>query len=54
MLYKYGRGNEKTRLGGTWDVPRSTVIDAQLVVGAVLFGVGWGIGGICREYCSTR
>jgi uncharacterized membrane protein YedE/YeeE len=28
-------------------LPRSTTLDARLVVGAALFGVGWGIAGFC-------
>ena len=30
-----------------FDVPSSTAIDRPLLTGAVLFGVGWGIGGFC-------
>jgi hypothetical protein len=48
LLYRYGRGTCKPRLGGTWDVPNSGTIDAQLLLGAGVFGVGWGMSGICR------
>jgi uncharacterized membrane protein YedE/YeeE len=34
-------------LGGTFQVPASTAIDARLVVGAALFGIGWGLSGMC-------
>lgn len=34
-------------LGGTFQVPTNTAIDARLVVGAGLFGIGWGLSGIC-------
>ena len=30
-----------------FDVPAATAIDARLLAGAALFGVGWGIGGFC-------
>ena len=33
--------------GGRFQVPTSTVIDARLVGGSALFGVGWGIAGFC-------
>ncbi len=34
-------------LATTFDVPTHTRIDRQLIAGAVLFGIGWGIGGLC-------
>jgi uncharacterized membrane protein YedE/YeeE len=33
--------------GDPVDLPRSTVIDARLLLGGALFGAGWGIGGFC-------
>lgn len=32
---------------GSFSVPTNTVIDGELVGGALLFGVGWGIAGLC-------
>lgn len=34
-------------LADRFDLPAARRIDAKLVTGAVLFGVGWGIGGFC-------
>jgi uncharacterized protein len=34
-------------LGGKFYVPTRQDIDRPLVVGAALFGIGWGIGGYC-------
>ncbi|GAA5843097.1 hypothetical protein JCM3766R1_005236 [Sporobolomyces carnicolor] len=31
----------------TWDVPTSTKVDLKLLSGSVLFGIGWGLMGIC-------
>jgi uncharacterized membrane protein YedE/YeeE len=31
----------------TFDLPRRRDIDAPLLAGAALFGIGWGIGGYC-------
>lgn len=33
--------------GGPIELPKSTVIDLRLLLGGVLFGVGWGIAGYC-------
>src|SRR5262245_7456934 len=30
-----------------WNWPAGNVIDAQLVTGACLFGLGWGLVGLC-------
>ncbi|KAF8650696.1 hypothetical protein AX16_005070 [Volvariella volvacea WC 439] len=51
VLYRYARGNEKPRLGGAWCIPTNTVIDRRLVGGSALFGIGWGLAGICRTSC---
>ncbi len=29
------------------EIPASTTIDGRLIVGGLLFGAGWGIGGFC-------
>lgn len=34
-------------LGGTMQLPTRRDVDARLVGGSLLFGVGWGIAGIC-------
>lgn len=34
-------------IGQKFDMPDSVAIDAPLLVGATVFGVGWGIGGFC-------
>lgn len=31
----------------TFHLPRRTDVDRRLLVGAALFGVGWGLGGFC-------
>jgi len=34
-------------LGGALHLPKSNQIDKPLVMGAVLFGAGWGLAGFC-------
>ena len=41
------RRRHRTLLGEEASLPGKTQIDAPLVVGSVIFGLGWGLGGIC-------
>ena len=34
-------------LGGVMHLPASTDIDRRLIVGSLVFGVGWGLAGFC-------
>ena len=34
-------------LGGPFHLPTATRIDRRLVIGSVVFGVGWGLAGFC-------
>ncbi len=33
--------------GGRFQIPTSSAIDARLIGGSAIFGVGWGIAGFC-------
>ncbi|KXN92235.1 hypothetical protein AN958_08688 [Leucoagaricus sp. SymC.cos] len=46
-LYRYARGNEIPRLGGKWSIPKGGEIDWRLITGAAIFGIGWGLAGVC-------
>jgi len=37
----------KTFLGGALQLPQRRDIDARLVTGSVVFGIGWGLAGFC-------
>jgi hypothetical protein len=37
----------RTPSGGPLDLPTSNAIDGRLIGGSVLFGVGWGLVGLC-------
>jgi uncharacterized protein len=34
-------------LGGAMQLPSKTAIDRPLVIGSLMFGVGWGLAGFC-------
>lgn len=38
---------EKPLFDDRFQVPTSTVLDARLIGGSALFGIGWGIAGFC-------
>ena len=38
---------ERTALGGIFHWPKPAAVDKALLVGAAVFGVGWGLGGFC-------
>lgn len=46
LLYRYARV-EQPKLGGKCNIPTSTKIDWRLILGSVIFGIGWGIAGVC-------
>ena len=47
IAWRIRAGRERSVLGQPLPGPASTVIDARLLGGAALFGVGWGIVGLC-------
>ena len=45
--FQYIKGKKSSLLGKPLQIPTNKVIDKKLVVGASIFGVGWGLAGIC-------
>jgi uncharacterized protein len=45
--FALAKRRERSWTGQRMELPRSTVIDARLLGGGVLFGVGWGVAGYC-------
>lgn len=43
----------KTLFGEKITLPANTQIDKKLVIGAILFGMGWGIAGVCPAPAIT-
>jgi hypothetical protein len=47
-VHWYNMQKGKTRLSWEkWSVPSRSDIDWQLIVGSAVFGIGWGLAGIC-------
>lgn len=45
--FALARKRAQSLLGAPMQLPTARQIDRRLVLGSVLFGVGWGIAGIC-------
>jgi uncharacterized membrane protein YedE/YeeE len=48
-VFVFARAARRQRswTGTPMEIPTNTTIDTRLVLGGLLFGVGWGIGGFC-------
>lgn len=47
FAFALARKRTRTFLGGALHLPTSRDIDKPLVVGALIFGAGWGLAGFC-------
>ena len=45
--FYFSKRMKKSLIGLPMNLPTSTTIDKKLLLGATLFGAGWGIGGFC-------
>ena len=45
--FALARRNSRCLFGEAIDLPAKRQIDAPLVIGAAIFGLGWGLAGIC-------
>ena len=45
--FALARRRARSWTGAAMQTPRSTAIDTRLLAGGVLFGIGWGIAGLC-------
>jgi uncharacterized membrane protein YedE/YeeE len=47
VAFAIARKRTTAGLGGAIELPRRRDIDRRLVVGSLVFGVGWGLAGFC-------
>lgn len=47
VTYKFIRRRPSPLLSADWKVPTKKEITPALVIGSLMFGVGWGLGGYC-------
>ena len=46
-LFPWIQKRQKSLLGEALQLPTATRIDARLIIGAAIFGIGWGLAGLC-------
>lgn len=47
FAFLWARSRKTTLLGGEMKLPAAARIDRRLVIGAAMFGAGWGLAGLC-------
>lgn len=48
MFFAWRIANGRTPLvGGSFPVPADPVFDHRLITGSIMFGMGWGLAGLC-------
>jgi uncharacterized membrane protein YedE/YeeE len=47
IAFRVAKGRATALLGDPMRVPGATQIDRRLVLGALVFGIGWGLAGYC-------
>lgn len=46
VAFRVVRGHAPV-LTANWNLPTRTQIDARLIIGSAMFGIGWGLAGFC-------
>ncbi len=47
ILFKLATKRESPMFSTQWDIPNKKEITPALIVGSMMFGAGWGLGGFC-------
>ncbi len=46
-MFAWIRKRQQSLLGDPLQFPTANHVDARLIAGAAIFGIGWGLGGLC-------
>ncbi|MDE2487671.1 MAG: YeeE/YedE family protein [Alphaproteobacteria bacterium] len=47
LAFRFAARRERPLFGAAFSLPEKTRLDASLLIGSALFGLGWGLGGYC-------
>lgn len=47
LPFTWARRQSRSLLGAAMQLPQKRELDRQLILGSLVFGIGWGIAGIC-------
>jgi len=47
VAFRVARRRTTTFLGGTMGLPAERQVDRRLILGSLVFGIGWGLAGFC-------
>ncbi|MDO9421029.1 MAG: YeeE/YedE family protein [Herminiimonas sp.] len=47
IAFHFAKKRQKSLLGDAMSLPTNTRIDRRLVLGSLVFGIGWGLAGYC-------
>lgn len=47
LAFRFVRGKSTSFFGYSFQLPTARHVDRRLIVGSALFGIGWGLAGIC-------
>jgi uncharacterized membrane protein YedE/YeeE len=47
VAFTLAKGRTRSLLGLNMQLPSTTTVDRRLVLGSLMFGIGWGVAGFC-------